>query len=58
MAKTAGVKVVYEQASDYEKRSYNMMDNSSLDSSRLESLRWKGKYDLSKGVKATLDYYG
>lgn len=58
MARTAGVSVVYEQASDLEKRSYNMMDNSSLDSSRLESLGWKGKYDLSKGVKATLDYYG
>lgn len=58
MARTAGVSVVYEQASDLEKRSYNMMDNSSLDSSRLESLGWKGKYDLSNGVKATLEYYG
>ena len=57
MAKTAGVKVVFEQASDQELKSYNMMDNSSLNSEKLEVLGWKGYFDLEKGINATIDYY-
>ena len=57
MAKKAGVRVVYEQASDQELKSYNMMDNSSLDSNKLEYLGWKGMYDLDMGIEATLNYF-
>lgn len=57
MAKTAGVKVVYEQASDSEQKSYNLMDNSSLDSSKLEGLGWNGCYGLERGIIATYKYY-
>jgi nucleoside-diphosphate-sugar epimerase len=57
MAKATGVSVVFEQASDMEKRSYNMMDNSSLDSSKLEKLGWSGCYGLEEGVVSTLDHY-
>lgn len=56
MAKTAGVKVVYEQASDQELKSYNMMDNSSLDSTKLENLGWKGLFDLKKGIESTISF--
>ena len=57
MAKTTGIKVVFEQASDLEKRSYNMMNNSSLDSSKLEKLGWSGCYSLEKGIKSTINNY-
>lgn len=57
MAKATGVKVVFEQASDLEKRSYNMMDNSSLDSSKLEDLGWRGRYGIEEGVVSTINYY-
>lgn len=57
MAKATGVKVVFEQASDLEKRSYNMMDNSSLDSSKLEDLGWRGRYGIEEGVVSTLNHY-
>lgn len=58
IAETAGVNVVFEQATDQEQKSYNMMDNSSLDSSKLESLGWHGFFDMKKGIEATLEYYG
>lgn len=57
MAKTAGVKVVFEQPSDQELKSYNMMDNSSLNSEKLEVLGWQGVYGLEEGVKATFQFY-
>ena len=57
MAKATGVKVVFEQVSDLEKRSYNMMDNSSLDSSKLEDLGWCGRYVIEEGVVSTLNHY-
>ena len=56
-AKAGGVQVVFEEPSDIEKKSYNMMSNSSLDSHKLEALGWRGLFDLSEGVKRTLQYY-
>jgi nucleoside-diphosphate-sugar epimerase len=53
-AKAGNKKVIFELPSDYEKASYNMMDNSSLDSSHLESIGWKGMFDLEKGTEHTL----
>lgn len=58
IAKVAGVNLVFEQSSEQERNSYNLMDNSSLSSKKLESLGWKGVYNLSKGVQSTLKYYG
>jgi nucleoside-diphosphate-sugar epimerase len=58
MAKSAGVEVVFEQASTQETKSYNMMDNSSLDSEKLEILGWKGCFNFEKGINATLKYFG
>ena len=57
IAAAAGVKVVFENPEDAEKKSYNMMKGSALDSSRLEALGWTAKFDLKSGVKATLKFY-
>jgi len=55
VAKEAGVKVIFEDATDVEKASYNLMNNSSLTSSKLENLGWKGLYGLQTGIKRTLE---
>lgn len=34
-----------------------MMDNSSLNSNKLESLGWKPCFDIQRGIIATLRYY-
>lgn len=57
IADKAGVKVVFEQASDKEQKSYNMMDNSSLSSSKLESLGWRGLFNVERGVCHTLIFF-
>ena len=57
MAKIAGVSVVYENATDQELKSYNLMDNSALDSNKLIVLGWKGMYDFKRGIEATLKYF-
>jgi len=54
-ADTAGVKVVFENPSDEEKLSYNLMENSSLDSAKLESLGWKPQFSLEEAVKRTIN---
>lgn len=54
-AKAGGKKIVFENPSDQEAKSYNLMDNSALDATALEGLGWKGLFDLRKGVEATLD---
>ena len=57
IAMEAGVKVIFENPDDREKKSYNMMNFSALDSSKLEALGWKAQFSLQDGVKATLRYY-
>lgn len=57
IAKVAGVEVVFQQASGEEQKSYNLMDNSSLDSTKLQSLGWNGCYSLIKGVESTVKYF-
>lgn len=57
MARVAGVNVEFEQASLQESKTYNLMDNSSLDSSKLEKLGWYGRFDLKKGIESTLINY-
>lgn len=53
-AKYAGRKIVFQNPSDAEAKSYNMMNNSSLNAEKLESLGWKGVFDLNAGVKSTI----
>ena len=56
-ANAGGVKVVFENPTEKEKRGFNMMDNSSLDGSKLEALGWKPHYNISEGITKTLFYY-
>lgn len=54
-ADAAGRQLLFENATDAEKKSYNLMDNSALNAASLEELGWRGLFDLEAGVKATLD---
>ena len=54
-ADAAGRELIFEDPTDAERRGYNLMDNSALDAAALESLGWRGMFDLEAGVKATLD---
>ncbi len=54
LAKESGVSVVFENPSDAEKSSYNTMDNSALDATKLENLGWQGTYTLTEGIRRTL----
>lgn len=54
-ADAAGRQLLFENPSDLEKKSYNLMDNSALDATELEKLGWQGMFDLHAGVAATLD---
>ena len=56
LARQAGTQVLFENPSDVEKKGYNLMDNSSLDSSKLESLGWSACFNLEEGVKRTIQY--
>jgi len=38
----------------HEASGYNLMENSALDATKLESLGWKGLYDIHSGVSATI----
>ncbi len=57
LARQGGVKVIYENPSDAEQRSYNLMDNSSLNADKLEELGWNALFDLHEGVKKTILFY-
>lgn len=46
--------IKFEIPTKTETASYNLMDNSSLSSVKLESLGWHGLFSLKEGVKATL----
>lgn len=54
IANMSGIKIVFENATDYENRGYNLMKNSVLGSEKLERLGWRGVYDLEQGISATL----
>lgn len=54
-ADAAGVSLAFDNPTDAEAKSYNLMDNSALNASALEALGWHGLFDLASGVQATLD---
>lgn len=54
-ADAAGRELEFADPTDAEAKSYNLMDNSALDATALESLGWRGLFDLPAGVAATLD---
>lgn len=54
-ADEGGCCVVFENATDAEKRSYNLMDNSALEAQALADLGWYGLFDMRAGARATLE---
>lgn len=57
VAKRAGYRVVFEKATDKEKNGYNLMDNSSLDSTELQELGWEGLFSIEDGIDHTYRNY-
>jgi nucleoside-diphosphate-sugar epimerase len=56
IAETAGCKMVFSAPDVQESKSYNLMDNSSLNSDKLFLLGWRPFFDLQEGVRKTLKY--
>jgi nucleoside-diphosphate-sugar epimerase len=54
LASTAGVVLKMELPTDEEKKGFNPMSNSSLDSTELLSLGWKGLFDANRGFSHTV----
>lgn len=54
-AKYSGQKIIFGEATRKEEKGYNLMSCSALDSSKLESLGWKGMYSAEEGIKNTLE---
>ena len=54
LADAAGVKLIREEASADEKKSFNPMNDSSLNSDSLIGLGWKGLFDAETGFAHTL----
>lgn len=48
-------KVIFDKAYDEKMKGYNLMDNSSLNSEKLESLGWVGLFDMPTGAQRTLE---
>lgn len=57
LAKAGNVNIVFENPSDIEKKNFNLMENSSLESSKLENLGWHALYDIIDGANATCKYF-
>lgn len=54
LASQTNRKILFENPTDAENKSYNLMQNSSLNSNKLESLGWNACFSLKKGVESTL----
>lgn len=55
LADSAGVAMKFEEPDESEKKGFNPMQNSSLDSTVLQKLGWKGLYDAETGFSHTID---
>ncbi len=54
-ANICGKEVIIKAPKKSELKGYNLMDNSSLDVTRLISLGWESKFDLENGTKHTIE---
>ena len=55
LTKTAGVELKMEFPTEAEKKGFNPMSNSSLDSTELLALGWKGFFDAERGFSHTVE---
>lgn len=58
IAEITGIRVVFEDPSLQELKGYNLMENSSLDASKLEALGWKACFGLKEGLRHCLQQMG
>lgn len=56
LAQSGGVEIVYDTPTEEEERSYCLMDNSSLNSEKIEKLGWKPRFNINEGVERTIRY--
>ncbi len=54
LAKASGVKLKMELPTETEKKRFNPMNNSSLDSTELYRLGWRGLFDAERGFSHTI----
>lgn len=54
IAKSAGISLKVELPSEEERKGFNPMSNSSLDSSKLMELGWRGLFDAVRGLSHTI----
>lgn len=55
LTKVAGVKLIQQKPSDEERKKFNPMNNSSLNSSSLQSLGWNGLFNAMRGFSHTVN---
>ena len=56
-AEAGNVHLIIDFPSEEERKSYNLMHNSSLDGTRLENLGWKAMFGMKEGAKRTMEEY-
>lgn len=54
LAKSGGVELIHEEAAEEEKKGFNPMSNSSLESGKLIGLGWHGCFDAETGLDHTV----
>lgn len=54
MAEAGGVELKKGTSNEQERKTYNSMQNSSLDSTKLLELGWKPQYDIKNGIERTI----
>lgn len=55
LARSANVKLRFELPTEDDKKGFNPMSNSSLDSTELQELGWKGMFDAERGFAHTVE---
>ncbi len=55
IARTGGCRILCDIPTQREKGSFNPMDNSSLDSTALQALGWRGMFDLETGISRVME---
>lgn len=54
IAGLCGTKIVFDIPNEIEKRGFSRLQNCVLETRKLESLHWKGRYDLLAGIRSTI----
>lgn len=55
LAHAAGIQIQYDVASEEEKKGFNPMSNSSLNSDSLQALGWRGIFSAERGFTHTVE---